>query len=136
MFNADGIYTYTLDENATNDVQKINVEDRLPDSFTVILATGRFALDDVTAHSSTTQGTLLVTIQGANYSPVITGHDVLLVSQGNVLTTTPQEQLTITDMNDVVTSGESGKVTSFNRTFYLQDGGGNRLQSQEGTFGA
>ena len=125
-FHSDGSYTYTLLDNALNDIQKLNEEDQLTDSFEITATT------DHGVFSSSSSGTLVITIQGSNDNPVITSHNDLLVNQGNAITPTVTGNLAISDVDDAVNQAAAG---THNHTFYFRGEGGAELQSMAGRFG-
>ena len=125
-FHSDGSYTYTLRDNALNDIQKLNEEDQLTDSFEITATTGHGVF------SSSSSGPLVIAIQGSNDNPEITGHDDLLVNQGDAITPTVTGNLTISDVDDAVNQAAAG---THNHTFYFRGEGGAELQSMAGRFG-
>lgn len=135
VFHADGTYTYTLRDNQSLAVQKLNEGDQLTDSFDITVTTGHSGLNGVADHSSSSSGNLVITIQGSNDNPVIAAPGVLEVNQGDNITPTVSGQLAISDVDDLVATDGSGKITSGNHSFYFEDGAGDKLQSWEGKFG-
>lgn len=156
-FFADGSYTYTLTANDSADVQKLNVENALTDSFTIEVTTGHTGVNGVTDSQSSSQGALVITIQGSNDAPVISadyqyGLEVSWTPADGPCT--PQSgQLVVTDAdaNETVDQNLSGvapgAITSKYHSFYFVDRQGNlenpgtpdagsaRYQSATGKFG-
>ena len=149
-FHSDGSYTYTLRDNALNDIQKLNVEDQLTDSFTIKATTGHDGID-----SSSSTGNLVITIQGSNDNPVVDAtytYDLNVSWDGTGAVTPENGQLVVTDadaneavVQDTSNAGHPGAITSPHHNFYFltKNGGAGdpesddaqKFQSAEGKFG-
>ena len=136
-FHSDGSYTYQLDKNQSGDIQKLNEGDSLNDSFHIAVTTGHSGIPDVTDHSSSSQGNLVITIQGSNDNPVIIANDYnLKVNEHDTITIETSGQLQISDIDadETVSTNSAGEIISGAHTFYFLVNG-EKVQSVEGDFG-
>ena len=136
-FHSDGSYTYQLDKNQSGDIQKLNEGDSLNDSFHIAVTTGHSGIPDVTDHSSSSQGNLVITIQGSNDNPVIIANDYnLKVNEDDTITIETSGQLQISDIDadETVSTNSAGEIISGAHTFYFLVNG-EKVQSVEGDFG-
>lgn len=134
-FKTDGSYTYTLTRNQDNEIQKLAPEQSLTESFKIRVTTGQST--EPGAFRSSTEGQLVITIEGSNDAPVITAGDYSLDVNGNPggnTVATGKMAITDVDQDQTVTTDAHGKITSGHHTFYFQNGD-NKLQSLEGKYG-